>query len=284
MNSLKNKPTAVLTVLALGLGALAIVLRVFSLLFFYDAEIGYYQSGAILPVISNITFALSAIALAILPFLLIDRAKTVPAPGGKLKYAALIPAAAFFAIAALSAADAMGNLGVYELLMLLSAVSAVTFFASLALIKQPSGITVGCGIGFILWLALTWLSSYTDFTVTMNSPDKLFFHFACVGAALLAIAELRAAYGMASARAYCCYISLSVLTLSAGAVTPVMGSLCGIYKHNPTVSESAVFCALLVYATVRLISVSRADRIPREDEPAESAEQTEPANQEEEKI
>lgn len=256
MNSLKNNSVKLISLLASGLGVLSAVLRIVSLLFFYDAEIGYYTSGAVLPIISNITFALSAVAVAALSFLLADRTKTVEPVKGNLRYAALLPAAAILVETAFSTLSSENAFGIYELLMLLSGVASVAFFASLALSKQPSALTVGCGVGFILWLALNWLSSYTDFTVTMNSPDKVFFHFACVGAALFAVAELRAAYGMAKTRTYICYTSLSVLTLFTGALVPVIGSICGVYEHNPTVAESAVLCALLVYAVMRSLTVT----------------------------
>lgn len=284
MNSLKNKSTVLLSALALGLGILVAALRVLSLLFFYDEDIGYYQSGAVLPIISNVTFALSVIVLGILPFLCIDRAKAASAPAGKLRYTALIPAVAIFAETAIKAVQSMDSSRIPDLLSLLATVVSVVFFVSLTMVKQPSAITVGCGIGFILWLALSWLSSYTDFTVAMNSPDKIFFHFACVGAALFTVAELRAAYEIASVRVYYCYASLSVVTLFTGAVAPVIGSLFGIYKHNPSVGQSAVLCSLLVYAAVRLISIS----LSREPLPAPSDKETEQtpdgADQEEEKI
>ena len=48
------------SLVALSLAVLATAGRLFSLLFFYD-RIGYYQSGAILPIASNILFAASVI-------------------------------------------------------------------------------------------------------------------------------------------------------------------------------------------------------------------------------
>ena len=251
----KNRSAKLFFILTSGLAVLTFVLQLLSLILFYDANIGYYKSGAVLPLISGILFAVSVVAAIAASFVLADRSESVSPIPESLKYTALIPAAVILIVTLISVIGGKNGFLTLDLLTIISAIAATGFFASFPLSKQPSIVTAVCGIGLILWLALIWLDSYTDFSVTMNSPDKLYFHFACVGAALLAIAELRASYGIARARNYYCYISISVLTLTSGALVPVIGNLFGAYEYNPTILESAALSAILAYAVIRLVSL-----------------------------
>ena len=63
------------SLVALSLTVLATAGRLFSLLFFYD-RIGYYQSGAILPIASNILFAASVVFFGVAALFLLKPAKT----------------------------------------------------------------------------------------------------------------------------------------------------------------------------------------------------------------
>ena len=255
----KNRSAKLFFILTSGLSALTFIIQLLSLVLFYDANIGYYQRGAILPLISGILFALSVVGLIVSAFVLADRSESVSPISEPLRYTALIPAAAILITTLISSLGSSNGFQSLDLLLVIGAIAATGFFASLALAKQTSAVTVVCGIGFILWLALVWLRSYTDFSVTMNSPDKLYFHFACVGAALLAIAELRAAYGIADTRSSYCYISVSAIALTAGALVPVVANLLGVYEYNPTILESAALAALLAYALIRLASICSAN-------------------------
>lgn len=255
MNS-ANRPLRLLTVAALGAAALAFILRLISVLFFYDTEIGYYTAGAILPIISNITLVLSAVALIVLPLCTLSKGRTVATPSGLSRWCALIPAL-FMAIHAIKLiAGSMSSGSVMTLLSLLASIAATGFFCCLAFVDRPSGVTVGCGVGFVLFLGLSWLSSYTDFTVAMNSPDKLFFNIACVGAALFTVGELRANYDTARARTYHCYSALALLILCAGPAVAVIGNIFGRYSGNAARSEDLPLLALAVYIAVRIATLS----------------------------
>ena len=69
MNSSAKRSRAIVAS-AILLSALAAVLRILCLLFFYDKSIGYYSSGAALPIFSTAFFALCSIACVILPLIL----------------------------------------------------------------------------------------------------------------------------------------------------------------------------------------------------------------------
>ena len=252
MNSSANRSRAIVAS-AILLSALAAVLRILCLLFFYDKSIGYYSSGAALPIFSTAFFALCSIACVILPLILFKN-QTFEIPfSTSAAYTAVLPSIMLTYQILTLLLVRTEELEAYSVLTLIFSIVSVAFFMSLIFSKQPSSVTLWCGIGFIIWLALSWIRSYSDFFVPMNSPDKLFSHLAYVGAALLVVGELRSLYGIAKAKIYLCYISLSILTLSSYAIPSLVGKLCGAYADNSFTAEELVFLALTVYATVRAV-------------------------------
>jgi hypothetical protein len=100
----------------------------------------------------------------------------------------------------------------------------------------------------------------------MNSPDKIFFNLACVGAAMLAVGELKAICGSASPRGYICYLSLSILSLFAYAVPYAVEALGGVEGvRSSTLGESAVLFGLLIYACARALALINDKKIAKED-------------------
>jgi hypothetical protein len=244
------------SLVALYLTVLATAGRLFSLLSFYD-RIGYYQSGAILPIASNILFAASVVFFGVAALFLLKPAKTVAIPTKSAGYVALLPALALAVCAIISlkgiATPLFDLLSLFDILL---AVSGAVFFASLALCRQPSVLSVLTGIGAIFWLALAWLQSYRDFTVPMNSPDKLFFHFGCLGAALFIFSEIRAIYNMPRPRFYYFSIFTAILSLAVSSIPSLIGKACGIFASYSLTFKDIFFLALLVYAIARLLTLA----------------------------
>ena len=245
----------IFSIIALALTVLATAGRLCSLLFFYD-KIGYYQRGAVLPVISNILFAASVIFFVTAALVWLKPAKTVALPKKSVGYVALLPAIALAACAVFSVDRAIApELNIISLLSFLLAVAGAVFFASLLFCRQPSVISVLTGVAAILWLAFSWLRSYRDFTIPMNSPDKLFFNLGCIGAALFVFSEIRAIYGMPRPRFYYFSISTAILTLAVSSIPSLIGNACGIFASYSLTFEDIFFLALLIYAIVRLLTL-----------------------------
>ena len=269
MNSSKKR--SIILISSLTAGLLSAVLRLMSVLFAYDKEIFYYSSGAILPIISNAFFALAAIGFVLAPLLTLDKDTAVCQPCPIVRYVAVLPAIALICqifSAAKPIPDAINTMNMYAstelaaaaylevftlILTLLATVISTAFFISLVMSKKMGNATVLCGVGFILWLALVWMDSYTDFFLPMNSPDKLFLHFGYVGAALLTVGELRAMCDMAKEKSYYCYLSVSILTLSSAALPSIIGKLCGAYTDNSVKTTELVLLGVLVYAVTRAV-------------------------------
>jgi hypothetical protein len=276
-----NKHTNLLTLLAITSGAISAVLRIFGLVFFYDTHIGYYAAGAIIPIAANIFFAVAVLAFALCSVFLLKGIEAVPAPGKASGYAALLPAAAMAVytvqkLVTVTAVSPNAALNTSELITVILGFVSIAFFLSLLFSKQPSALTVICGTGFIFWIGLAWMRSYTDFFSAMNSPDKIFFHLGCIGAALLTVAELRTAYHISKPKFYYFSLWFSIISLSTASIPAIVANFCKVYAYYPTKSEDIVLLALAIYASVRAFSLL----FSGESENEEPALPSEPENEE----
>ncbi len=251
-----GKMTRIFSLVAICLAALSALGRLFSLMFFYD-RIGYFKTGAVLPVLFNLLYALSIVFFAISAVLF----KPI-APSKRLsnhaRLAAILPAVAFvpYIISGISEilASPNGKMPLSDILSLIFAMIAAAYFASLALCKQPSSASVILGVSSIVWIVLVWMSSYLDFFVPMNSPDKLFFHFACIGAMLLIFADVRVISDMPKPRFYYFSFFTGLLTLSTSSIPSIIANAKGIFASYSLLYEDIVLIAIMIYGAVRLLT------------------------------
>lgn len=259
MNTQNAKPAdkrriMTFTLIALALALTATALRILCLFFFYD-RIGYYQRGAILPIVSNIFYALSVAFFALASRFWLMPANCIVAPRKPARLAALLPlAATVIYVINMSSAVFGSDAPWYELLLLVFGVVSAVFFGSVAFCSQPSSLTAITGIGAILWLALAALRSYLDFFVPMNSPDKLFFQLGALGATLLVFSELRAMYRMYQPRAYFFGFYTGIFAISVSSVANLIANAGDIFASYTLLYEDVVMLTILAYGVVRLFS------------------------------
>lgn len=256
INNSDKRRILLYSVIALIMSALATAGRLFSLLFCYD-DIGYYQSGKLLPILSNAVFAASVVFFGIAALFLLKPAKTVAFPNKAARYTALLPAVAIIIYLIFSAEVLfLSDSNILPEISAVFAIISALFFLSLAFCRQPSAISALLGVGCIFWLAICWFISYRDFTVPMNSPDKLVFHFGCIGAALFVFSEIRAIYCMSKPRFYYFSIFTAILSMSVSSIPSLIGSAGEIFSSYSLTYNDLFFLALTVYAVVRLITLT----------------------------
>ena len=251
------KRTAILSVTALCLAAISALTRTLCLFFFYD-EIGYFKTGAVLPVIFNVIYTLSILFFA---FCSICFSPITPKanPGKPEKLSSLIVCAAFVPLIITKAVSTFGASGTDKpsLIAILSVVFALlsaAYFASLAFCKQPSAISVMLGVACIIWAVISWISSYLDFFVPMNSPDKLFFHFACIGAILVVFADIRAIYGIPRPKMYFFSFCAGLVALCTSSLPSIIANAKNLFASYSLLYEDIAFLAIAIYAAVRLLT------------------------------
>ena len=247
-----KKRVALLCAISAALSIISTVGRLVSLTSFYD-KIGYYRADAIIPKLSNLLYALSLVFFAVSACLLLPKIKRDVHLEKPERIAALIPAAALLTHLLLDFSKLFESPKLITSLDILLSLCALLFFASLAFCSQPSAITAISGIGTVFWIAVVWISSYLDFNVPMNSPDKLFFHFACVGCMTFVFAELRTIYDMPRPRLYLFSMLSALLTILTCSLPNIIASFDDIFAVYTLLQYDIVFLAVAFYACVRLV-------------------------------
>ncbi len=248
---------ALISIAATATCLITAVLHTISMLSFCD-EWGYFVSGAILPIISCALVAFSVVAFAASAYLCSDKGEQIGAPKEAVGYTSLLPALAMLFHTAGLIPSVLADADIFSIALLISALASGVFFVMIPFSKEYGSITALCGIGFIVWLGLSWMSSYNDLYIPMNSPEKLFFHFGCIGAALLTVAELRAMFGISKPALFRFSLwSAQLLLLTAALPTAVKFILEN--AKTSMFSEHLVLLCLAVYAISRGISITAAD-------------------------
>ena len=253
---IKNKYSGYLVLSALVLSFVSCALRTLSLVFFYDADVAYYREGAVLPIVSDTLFALSIALFAVLALIIPkdERSQPMCLPDKSARLSAIVPAVALvLQVIGIFGASGTESNSTLPLIIGACALISTVFFATLAFSAQPSPITALTGVGFMIWAALSWYVSYADFYVPMNSPDKLYFHLACISAALFAIEELRVSYSFANTRLYLFSLSASILALTTEAIPSLIAGFTGVFRVYNTKAEDLVLFALLIYLATRAV-------------------------------
>ena len=237
---------------ALAVSIIAAILHTVSMLFFCDTD-AYFIVGAAMPIVSNTFLAVSIIAFAVCSFLFTDSKDTVKAPDGVAGYFALLPAAALLLYSVQLVSTALVSTSILSIVTLVLSIVSTIFFIIIAFSKEYTTVAALCGIGFIIWLGISWFNSYSDLFIPMNSPEKLFFHFGCIGAALLVVGELRSMYEISKPKLYRFSLCSAQLLLLAASLPSVIEFFTKSSKSSVFYESLVLFCIAL-YAIARSIS------------------------------
>ena len=263
------------SLLTVAVALLVAVVRCLNLFFFFDSDIGYYQSNAVLPVVEVVLLILAGILLAVVSFRWL---RHTPA-----EYASATPASVK-GIATLSAA--LSVLTVVQLasvevgssfphfLMVLSVASAAYF-----LLNAWGGASVLprflTGLGGILALVVSLALSYFDITVQMNAPDKIFFQLACLSFMLFTTEELRFTVGAPRKGLYFFSVGCAVLFGTMSMLPSLIGIIAGVLEAPSWAPCYGLLIANLIYAVARMLSLVWKEQASSEELPQESADENE---------
>ena len=247
----------ILSIIAIATAAISVILRIISIFFFYD-KLGYYQSGAPLPIIANIFLAIALVFLLAASIFSIDKRRKIQAPDKISQYAALLPTGALIFTAIRAIMGSLDGSTVNKFLFFISAILAAVFFILIFIKKQPFIATVYFGLAALVFVFFLWMNSYFDFFVPINSTDKIFHYLACAGGLLFIFGEICACYGSVNPRIYCFSIFTAVITLWVGAVPSLVGFFSNTFVKYVTLEGDVFFTALAIYATVRIVMLMKA--------------------------
>ena len=182
---------------AVGFTLISVILRVLCMLFFFDASIGYYDVGAVLPIISNIFLGVGAIGFTVLAFTFFGRKNQVL----EYKKASVfkIITCVFGILAALftSALSLPAAFGGDRLALLCAALSFTgALYFPCACFGMKTVYQLITGIALIARITIMMGAYYFNQDITMNAPDKIIFCIACIFGMWVIVCEIKAIMGV----------------------------------------------------------------------------------------
>ena len=241
----------------IALTLVGIALRTASMFLFFDYDINYYSAGAALPLISNIFFALSAVAITVVSV----GAREIPFTADGNERGIVIKLASFICTLSfiLSASETLGAVTLIPSAVLTTVlyVSAVYFLLNLT--RSPSSAQALTSVALIISLASFIALSYFDTFTQMNSPLKVHLHLAMLASMLFITAEARAIIGMIKKRFYLFSLSMAVFFTGVASVPNATAILAGKLEYNITpfyyIFDLVTFF-LFVYFLCRLVRLN----------------------------
>lgn len=260
---------------ALSAAFLCTVLRTLSILFFFDKDLGYYHSGAALPIIFEVLTIVSAIAA--IAFSLVKPISISPNSAkdvSYVKYAAILATVGIATFTLTYVRGLITYLSVYSLtwqmaLTLVSSIGACVFLLLIAFTNLRESIAyVLTGCTTVIWLTIALASSYFDNFVQMNAPNKVIFIFGALGGMLLVVNEMRRGLDEQRSRLHLLGATAATLLLTVGSLPSLIGFLAGKMPSNySNFYYDIAFFSLAIFAVARLVQMcfGANDIVPDED-------------------
>lgn len=251
------------------LAVLGMVMRTAALFGAYDSDIGYYKSGALLPLLFN-ALALPAFIGVVALFVFLPKSTCEGLrPSGASLYVRI---ASVFALLTSAVPvfyvflGMMGDTGFYSIsssgtgtvidaFTLIFGVLSVIYFALVFSGKTENGEGhVYFGYAVILFVLMILAKTYFDFNTTMNSPNKLLLQLTLMSVMLYFLFELRFSLGNAAPRAYSA-VSLVSFGLSAVCSVPaIIAFFSGIFTREEYLVYHIAALGFCVYIAARFVS------------------------------
>lgn len=246
---------------AMAISFACIIFRLLATLFFFDVDIGYYQSGSIVAMIASYLPTIAAVVSLIL--CAVSKISVIPAEPRNTKavrICALFPAIGFigytviYAISMVEYHGLYGELPLVYILMLVASVISAVFFALLAFKRNVGNAYFAVsGIFLIIWLIIALAESYFDSFVQMNSPIKMIFQFATLSAVLLTVNELRVDLEVKKPRFHLFAATVATVFLGTSSIPSI---ICSFTGHMPSsyilFYSDCILLLLFVFSTARL--------------------------------
>ena len=235
-----------------------ILLRCLDLFFFFDQDIGYYSSDAILPLVETVLLWVVPLALCTLSIGWLRHLpiRYEPSVSPSLRICGILASLCSLGYAVSSFLAPAENTSVLgRLLFVTSLIAAVYFF--LTTTRRASLLTprILTGMGLSLFLLFSLAVSYFDVTVPMNAPDKLIFLIACLSAMLFTVEELRAWLGIPKSGRYFFSLGCAVFFLGVSSVPTMLAISFGIVRMSFWHLSYVLLLGFFVYAVIRMLNL-----------------------------
>ena len=236
---MSNKILRVLGISTLSVAAVTVILRLIGISFFYDSNIGYYDSGAIIPFIAQFLPLAFLVILAIV--LIVPSLRPTPNDASNcrpLNIFAIFPAAGFTAytvsylIAMYESMKSGFVLGTLDIVSIIATVCSALFFWIIFAGKTGSPLYVATGTALIVRLVFMLAQCYFDTQVQMNTPNKTVFQFAVLASMLLIVNELRIDQTIRRPLFHIFSVSAAVIFTTLSSIPSLIGYFMGNMPSN----------------------------------------------------
>lgn len=263
---MKNRSKVIIfgTVAAV-LTAIGVILRTVGLFVYYDRDVGYFKSDALVPQMFAVVCVVAFVIFAV-SGRFASRVKIMPAFTGMASRAG----SAFAAVVMLAHAVYLvpyclsyveGSVIIPALFLIFSALSAIYF--ALGCTKKYAATENRSIPGFcVIFYATAGLAkSYFDFTTTMNSPDKLLLQIAYMSVMLSVLFETRFLLGIGRSGRYTVFSFVAFFFCTVSSVPALIAFFSRDFSGFLGAADYAVsqvgLLAVAVYCACRFIDAIR---------------------------
>lgn len=269
-------------IITLVLTVIGIAIRTINIIFFFEYDIGYYESDTLLPIIMNIFLVLTALFLIFGSLFLTSAPKELK---GIEKNPLTIVASAVCILTFLS-------IGINFLLFYMYLpIKVIVLYALLSLISClyfVSNIFNFAGhyralfaIPVIINIVSILAISYFNIDVQMNSPQKILLHITCLASMFFFIAEARCIFEDMRKKLYILWICATLFFSGVYSLPSLISFVVdGVSDYN-FISFIIVFFAIFVYTVMRAITLMTTTKKIK---PTDTIDLYTPQSQEEENI
>lgn len=260
--TIDKKMSIKLRIFIMGVFALTfigIVLRTFSLIFFYDSYIGYFATGALFPTLTNIFLFISTIGILVFAFLIPK--ETICVSGCEvnlsLKISSVICAITSLIVLPLHLANWIDSPSFFSsyLIPLLLLVAIVYFL--LNLINSKPEIKALGALALVLLFVAYLAISYFDVFVQMNSPTKIMMHISCLALMLFFMSEARCIAGAMRKKLYIFSAAIAIFFASVEAIPSIIAVIFNKIENTDYLSYDIFLCPIIFYLIVRASVIMR---------------------------
>ena len=255
-----KKILKIYTIIFALLTVVCVALRFVAVSTVYDADIGYYKTGAVVPTVLHVLcFVSFALAMSIIPLL---PKKTLPEAlpcGLGVRASAAIQLVFALGMAAYLIYPAFTGgvkVSAVSIICVIAALFSTVYFALVmagkAVPEKKNSALFGYTV--IVYVLMMLANSYFDFYTTMNSPNKLITQIALMSIMVALLFEMRAILGISLARGYAAFTLFAVFLSAVSSIPGVVLFLAGTFTKPMYFAVNFVIFGFFIYLAVRYVS------------------------------
>lgn len=231
----------------------------------FDADVGYFDSHALITYIQTALAVISAVFFASIIFIIPKGSLPESAPENTVitVFASLLCGfiyisgmiMLFFSTYNSAAGMLSASRNLFLTIIVTGFVASVYFiYEALASEKKGLALKIVSSLFVIVNLILTVIYEHLDYFVAINTPRKVLLFIAYVSFVVFLVQELRFKTGIAQPRAYVFFGMTTVLLCSTMSIPGIIAHYAGVLKDSSFLIYYLIGFAFAIYTAIRLIA------------------------------